>query len=152
MKRQAFTVLLCWSVFAAATAAGAAAQTADASPTFSKDVAPLLYRSCVTCHRSGGVAPMPLVTYQDTRPWAKAIKQQVSTRMMPPWGADMSGAPLGAHPPPARLALAVGNEGAGLSTEVRAAAAQLVAIPIAAEVESLNAAVAAGILLHALRA
>jgi len=68
------------------------------------------------------------------------------------WGADMGGAPLGAHPPPARLALAVGNEGAGLSAEVRAAAAQLVAIPIVAEVESLNAAVAAGILLHALRA
>jgi hypothetical protein len=47
-----------------------------------------LYRACVTCHRSGGIAPMPLVTYQDARPWAKAIKQQVGSRQMPPWGAD----------------------------------------------------------------
>jgi RNA methyltransferase, TrmH family len=68
------------------------------------------------------------------------------------WGADMHGADPGARPVPARLALAVGNEGAGLSDELRARAAHLVAIPIAAEVESLNAAVAAGILLYALRA
>lgn len=88
MKRQAFTVVLCWSMFAVGTALGAAAQPTDAPPTFTKDVAPLLYRSCVTCHRPGGIAPMPLVTYQEARPWAKAIKQQVGARMMPPWGAD----------------------------------------------------------------
>lgn len=88
MMRQAFTSAFCSSVLAACLiAAPAAAQPADA-PTFSKYVAPVLYRACVTCHRSGGIAPMPLVTYQDARPWAKAIKQQVSTRQMPPWGAD----------------------------------------------------------------
>jgi hypothetical protein len=87
MNRPALAVL-CWSVLAAGVAAPAAAQSAAASPTFSKDVAPILYRSCASCHRSGGIAPMALTTYQDARPWAKAIKQQVATRQMPPWGAD----------------------------------------------------------------
>ena len=61
---------------------------AAATPTFSKDVAPILYNSCVGCHRAGEVAPMSLVTFQDVRPWAKAIRNKVSTREMPPWGAD----------------------------------------------------------------
>ena len=87
MKRPPFTVVL-GSVLAAAVAAPAGAQPADAPPTFTKDVAPILYRACVSCHRSGGIAPMALVTYQDARPWAKAIKQQVGSRQMPPWGAD----------------------------------------------------------------
>lgn len=69
------------------------------------------------------------------------------------WGADASGHAVGraAADRPARLLLAVGNEGAGLSAEARARAARLVAIPIAGDVESLNAAVAAAILLYALR-
>jgi len=75
----------------------------------------------------------------------------LTRREAPLWAADARGEPLGSTPPPGRLALAVGNEGAGLSADVRAAAERLVSIPIAAEVESLNAAVAAGILLHALR-
>jgi hypothetical protein len=58
------------------------------SPTFSKDVAPILYRRCLECHRTGEAAPMPLTSYQETRPWAKAIKQAVLTRKMPPWLAD----------------------------------------------------------------
>jgi len=88
MMRPAFTSAVCSSVLAVILiAAPASAQPAE-SPTFSRDVAPVLYRACVTCHRSGGIAPMPLVSYQDARPWAKAIKQQVGTRQMPPWGAD----------------------------------------------------------------
>jgi TrmH family RNA methyltransferase len=69
------------------------------------------------------------------------------------WGADMHGDPLDAvaSSTPERLALAIGNEGAGLSERVRTRAARLVSIPIAAGVESLNAGVAAGILLYALR-
>jgi len=59
-----------------------------AGPTFSKDVAPILYKSCVECHRAGAMAPMSLVTYEDTRPWARAIKTKVVKREMPPWGAD----------------------------------------------------------------
>ncbi|MDA1081572.1 MAG: RNA methyltransferase [Gemmatimonadetes bacterium] len=66
------------------------------------------------------------------------------------WGADASGTPVGALTAPPRLALAVGNEGAGLTPAVRGAAVQLVSLPMAAGVESFNVAVAAGILLYAL--
>ncbi len=58
------------------------------APTFHKDVEPILQRSCQGCHRSGQIGPMPLMTYQEARPWAKAIKAAVSTGKMPPWFAD----------------------------------------------------------------
>lgn len=67
------------------------------------------------------------------------------------WAADASGTPLGSTPAPARLALVVGNEGAGLSAEARERADGIVALPIAQAVESLNVAVATGILLYELR-
>jgi TrmH family RNA methyltransferase len=67
------------------------------------------------------------------------------------WGADAKGELVGARPRPARLALAVGNEGGGLTAATRDRADALVALRIAPDVESLNVAVAAGILLHALR-
>jgi len=57
-------------------------------PTFSKDVAPILYKSCVECHRPDAMAPMALINYDDARPWARAIKQKVTRHEMPPWGAD----------------------------------------------------------------
>jgi hypothetical protein len=66
----------------------AAVPALAAGPTFSKDVAPILYKSCVECHRPDAMAPMALLTYEDTRPWARAIKQKVTRREMPPWGAD----------------------------------------------------------------
>ena len=56
--------------------------------TFNKDVLPILQKNCQTCHRPGEIAPMSLLTYQDARPWAKAIKKAVFTRQMPPWFAD----------------------------------------------------------------
>jgi hypothetical protein len=56
--------------------------------TFTRDVAPILQRACQNCHRSGAIAPMPLITYQDARPWARAIKQKVTAREMPPWYID----------------------------------------------------------------
>jgi hypothetical protein len=56
--------------------------------TFSKDVAPILQRSCQTCHRPNSFAPMSLLTFEDARPWAKAIKEKVVTRNMPPWHID----------------------------------------------------------------
>jgi len=59
-----------------------------AAPTFYKDVLPVLQKNCQSCHRPGEAAPMPLLTYQDARPWAKAIKQAVLTKKMPPWFAD----------------------------------------------------------------
>jgi hypothetical protein len=66
----------------------AAAAAADAPVTFTKDVAPILYKSCVECHRPTMFAPMSLLTYDEARPWARSIKQRVVTRVMPPWGAD----------------------------------------------------------------
>src|SRR5215471_17938654 len=56
--------------------------------TFTKDVAPILQARCQECHRKGSMAPMSLVTYEETRPWAKSIRQRVITRQMPPWHID----------------------------------------------------------------
>ena len=64
------------------------AAAADSSPTFTKDVAPILMRSCVQCHRPGQVAPMSLLTFEDVRPWARSIKTRVTKREMPPWNLD----------------------------------------------------------------
>ena len=64
---------------------------AAATPTpvnFSKDVMPILQRNCQGCHRPGEAAPMPLLSYQQARPWAKAIKEAVRVKRMPPWFAD----------------------------------------------------------------
>src|SRR5262245_12705265 len=87
MKRLLMTVAAVLCVTVAIGAAPAAAAGA-ATPTFAKDVAPILYKNCVICHRPGEVAPMSLITYQDARPWAKAMKDKVVAREMPPWGAD----------------------------------------------------------------
>ena len=66
-----------------------AAQATAADPvTFTKDVAPILQRSCQVCHRDGSIAPMSLLTYEDARPWARAIKENVANRVMPPWYID----------------------------------------------------------------
>lgn len=74
-----------WALPIFVLAAGlAAAQT----PEFHKDVAPILQRHCQECHRPGEIGPMPLLTYQQARPWARAIRQAVVARIMPPWHAD----------------------------------------------------------------
>ena len=70
------------------TAAALPARNAPAQATFYKDVLPILQRHCQACHRAGEIAPMPLVTYAQTRPWAAQIKQDVTQRIMPPWFAD----------------------------------------------------------------
>src|SRR5580692_9356571 len=61
---------------------------ASAAPTFTKDIAPIFYKNCVSCHRSGEIAPMSLLDYQTARPWARAIRTAVLTGKMPPWFAD----------------------------------------------------------------
>ena len=68
--------------------AGLPAFAADPTPTFSQHIAPILFQRCVECHRPGEAAPMSLTSYQEARPWAKAIKQAVLTHAMPPWLAD----------------------------------------------------------------
>src|SRR5262245_35545329 len=59
-----------------------------AQVTFNKDVLPILQKNCQSCHRPGQIAPMSFLTYQDARPWAKAMKAAVVTKKMPPWFAD----------------------------------------------------------------
>ncbi|MDQ2842398.1 MAG: cytochrome c [Acidobacteriota bacterium] len=57
-------------------------------PTFSRDIAPILQDNCQVCHRPGEIAPFPLLTYKQARPYAAAIKEAVTLRKMPPWFAD----------------------------------------------------------------
>jgi hypothetical protein len=61
-----------------------------ATPTFNKDVLPLLQKQCQECHRPNSIAPMSFLTYKDTRPYARAIEKAVVARTMPPWFADPS--------------------------------------------------------------
>jgi hypothetical protein len=58
--------------------------------TFSRDIAPILQEKCQQCHQPNSIAPMSLITYQDVRPWARAIKERVALRQMPPWHIDKS--------------------------------------------------------------
>ena len=60
----------------------------DTDITFTKDIAPIFQRSCQKCHRAEGAAPMPLVSYDDARPWARSIKNRTMSREMPPWFID----------------------------------------------------------------
>ena len=76
-------------VLTAAVAAPALAQTA-AAPTFTKDVAPIFQAKCESCHRPDSIAPMSLVSYEQSRPWARSIRDRVQTRQMPPWHLDKS--------------------------------------------------------------
>jgi hypothetical protein len=82
-------------LFAVAAGAFAAGQPAV---TFHRDVLRILQENCQGCHRPGEIGPMPLRTYAEVRPWAKAIKQAVSTRKMPPWFADRSIGKFGNDP------------------------------------------------------
>ncbi len=64
------------------------AQTSANAPTFTKDVAPIFQAKCESCHRPDSIAPMSLVTYEQSRPWARSIRDRVQTRQMPPWHID----------------------------------------------------------------
>jgi len=68
----------------------ASAHAQSKTPTFSKDVAPILYQNCTNCHRAGEIGPMSLLTYKDARPWAKSIATRVTNGTMPPWHAESS--------------------------------------------------------------
>ncbi|MGD0299168.1 MAG: thiol-disulfide isomerase [Bryobacteraceae bacterium] len=75
------------AIFLASNVLLAGGETSSAPPTFSKDVAPILYKNCASCHRTGEIAPMPLLTYEQARPWAKSIREKVVLGQMPPWHA-----------------------------------------------------------------
>ncbi len=78
------TLLALGSLTLAAAVYAAPAST----PTFTKDITPILQDKCQDCHRTGAMAPMSLISYEEVRPWAKSIKQRVVTRQMPPWFID----------------------------------------------------------------
>jgi len=84
IRVQAAVLVIFFSGLACTATAGAAGE----APTFTKDVAPILFDNCVVCHRTGEVAPMALTSYRAVRPWARAIKDKVVSREMPPWHAD----------------------------------------------------------------
>ena len=93
MNRIGMSMLLC----AAVVVLGAIASPAWAAGeqvTFTKDILPILQENCQSCHRPAGlnlagmIAPMSLITYQEVRPWAKAIAKAVENKVMPPWHAD----------------------------------------------------------------
>jgi hypothetical protein len=80
------------------------AQTGPAAtPTFTRDVAPILYKNCAGCHRRGEMGPMPLLTYEQVRPYARAIRTRVENGTMPPWHAE---APAGTFVNERRLSAA----------------------------------------------
>ena len=86
MKSSGF--LLAVALASVAWQAKPPAPTVKSSPTFYKNVLPILQDRCQSCHRAGEVGPMPLVTYEQTRPWAGAVADEVEMKMMPPWFAD----------------------------------------------------------------
>lgn len=81
-------VLLVFAIAAAASSRAADLHNSKSGVTWAKDVAPVIYKSCVGCHRPGDIAPMSFLTYAEARPWAKAIRAAAVTRSMPPWHAD----------------------------------------------------------------
>src|SRR6267378_1054218 len=88
-------MLFIGSVALGVTFAGApAVVAADAHPAapvvFTKDVAPILQSKCQACHQPNSIAPMSLISYEETRPWARSIKTRVASRQMPPWHIDRS--------------------------------------------------------------
>ncbi len=84
MRQEAHVLITSVAVALATSVLGAQAQTA-APVTFTRDIAPILQRSCQGCHTPGGIGPMPLVTYEQVRPWARAIRTRTTRREMPPW-------------------------------------------------------------------
>ena len=75
-------------IFSLGVVAWAAPQTPPSEVTFHKDVEPILQKHCQECHRPGEIAPFSLLSYKDSRPWAKAIRENVVSKKMPPWLAD----------------------------------------------------------------
>ena len=98
-KRWATASLLCVGLVATVLTAEATAQRSTTnrpseSVTFHRDVEPILQEHCQTCHRPGEIGSMSLLTFEETRPWARAIKSEVEARAMPPWYAAHSSKPF----------------------------------------------------------
>jgi hypothetical protein len=87
-RLQLIGVLALIAAIGAFTPTVVSAAGVPAAPTFTKDIAPIFQAKCEACHRPGSIAPMSLVTYEDSRPWTRAIKARVEAREMPPWHID----------------------------------------------------------------
>ncbi|MEE3185383.1 MAG: hypothetical protein VX310_06435, partial [Gemmatimonadota bacterium] len=70
------------------TSGAGVAQEQSSSLTFSEDIAPILFENCVGCHQPNGIGPMPLLSYDNVRPYASRIQRKVAAREMPPWHLD----------------------------------------------------------------
>jgi mono/diheme cytochrome c family protein len=81
-------LLSCFALACVAICASGSANSSGSEVTFTRDVAPILFKACAECHRPGEAAPMSLLSYKDARPWARAIKEKVLKHEMPPWHAD----------------------------------------------------------------
>jgi len=91
MKRSGlivFVSLFCLAAAAVVITRADLTGAEAAAPTFSKDIAPIFAKNCMSCHRPGEIAPMSFMSYKEVRPWAKAIREKVVNREMPPWHAD----------------------------------------------------------------
>ena len=89
-RRRCLCALMGGCVAAVAGLVGVRVDASIDTVTFGRDIAPILRARCEACHRPNGAAPMPLVTFEDTRPWARSIRRRVTRREMPPWGIDRS--------------------------------------------------------------
>jgi hypothetical protein len=87
MRSTIDVAVACAAVLTTAAGTRVRAGAPDA-PTFSKDVAPILYKNCTSCHRPSQIAPMSLLTYADARPWVRSIAKRVTDGTMPPWHSD----------------------------------------------------------------
>jgi hypothetical protein len=84
------TAFMLAAIVAAVQTGAQSAPAVPENPTYSRDVAPILYKNCTSCHRPGEIGPMPLLSYKDVRPWARSIAARVEAGTMPPWHADPS--------------------------------------------------------------
>jgi mono/diheme cytochrome c family protein len=83
-----FVAMAASGIFMFASSRAATSAVSAAGVTFTKDVAPIIQKNCMGCHRPGEVAPMSFTSYKEVRPWARSIREQVVSREMPPWFAD----------------------------------------------------------------
>jgi hypothetical protein len=88
MRGKLFAALVAGCGLIVPSLASAQSAAPAGAPTFAKDVAPIFYKNCTSCHRPGEIAPMSLLSYNEARPYVRAIATQVSRGTMPPWHAD----------------------------------------------------------------
>jgi hypothetical protein len=87
-KKRFLVLLIMAAALGIGTMSISANSTGKKEVTFNKDVAPIFFKNCVECHRANDIAPMSLMSFKESRPWARSIKEKVVTKEMPPWSPD----------------------------------------------------------------